>query len=169
MAKLWQFSQGHPKPTFSKTVERGNQGKFFKNRPKNIPRLKGPKARWLKSDYPLISIHLNCRLEKILAQTAAPKVPEWPSYGNFRKITQNTHFLKKCKGGTKGNSFENRPKNIPRFKGPKARRLKCNCPLISMHLICKYWRRFRRKQWVQKCLNGQVMTIFARSPKTHIF
>ena len=42
-------------------------------------------------------------LENILAQTAAPKVPEWPSYGNFRKVTQDPHFLKKCKGGTKGN------------------------------------------------------------------
>ena len=43
------------------------------------------------------------RLEKILAQTAALKVPECPSYGNVRKVTQNPHFLKKCKGGTKGN------------------------------------------------------------------
>ena len=43
------------------------------------------------------------RLEKILAQTAAPKVPEWPSYGNFCEIIQNPHFLKKCKGGTKRN------------------------------------------------------------------
>ena len=43
------------------------------------------------------------RLEKIEAKTAAPKVPEWPSYGNFRKVTQKPHFLKKCKGGTKGN------------------------------------------------------------------
>ena len=34
---------------------------------------------------------------------AAPKVPEWPSYGNFGKVTQNPHFLKKCKGETKGN------------------------------------------------------------------
>ena len=42
-------------------------------------------------------------LEKILAQTAALKVPEWPSYGNFRNVTQNPHFLKKCKGGTKRN------------------------------------------------------------------
>ena len=33
----------------------------------------------------------------------APKVPEWPSYGNFCKVTQNPHFLKKCKGGTKEN------------------------------------------------------------------
>ena len=43
------------------------------------------------------------RLEKILAQTPAPKVPEWPSYGNLGKVTQNPHFLKKCKGGTKEN------------------------------------------------------------------
>ena len=39
----------------------------------------------------------------ILAKKAAPKVPEQPSYGNFGKVTQNPHFLKKCKGGTKGN------------------------------------------------------------------
>ena len=40
------------------------------------------------------------RLEKILGQK---KVPEWPSYGNLSKVTQNPHFLKKYKGGTKGN------------------------------------------------------------------
>ena len=40
------------------------------------------------------------RLEKILGQK---KVPEWPSYGNLSKVTQNPHFLEKCKGGTKGN------------------------------------------------------------------
>ena len=43
------------------------------------------------------------KLENFLAQTAAPKVPEWPSYGKFREFIQNPHFLKKCKGGTKGN------------------------------------------------------------------
>ena len=42
------------------------------------------------------------RLDKIVAQKAAPKVPEWPSYGNLRKVTQNPHFLKRCKGRTKG-------------------------------------------------------------------
>ena len=42
-------------------------------------------------------------LENILAQTAAPNMPEWPSYGNFREVIQNKHFLKKGKGGTKGN------------------------------------------------------------------
>ena len=42
------------------------------------------------------------RLEKILAQKAAPKRPEWRSYGHLGKVTQTPHFLKKCKGGTKG-------------------------------------------------------------------
>ena len=44
MAKLLQFLQGHPKPAFSQKVQRGDQGKFFKNRPKGSPRLKGVKG-----------------------------------------------------------------------------------------------------------------------------
>ena len=51
------------------------------------------------------------RLTKILAQKAAPKLPEWPSYGNFCKVTQDPHFLKKCKGGTKKN-FSKIAKNV---------------------------------------------------------
>ena len=92
-AKLRQFSQGHPKPAFSEKVQRGDQGKFFKNRPKSSTRFEGPRALWRKWHY----------------------------------------------------------------------------PLISTHLQCKNWRRFRRKQRLQKCPNGQVMGIFARSPKTLIF
>ena len=30
MAKLWQFLQGHPRPTFSKKVQRGFKGNFSK-------------------------------------------------------------------------------------------------------------------------------------------
>ena len=93
MGKLWQLSQGHPKPAFSKKVQRGDQKKFFKNRPKRSPRLKGPKALWRKWHYPLKSIHIKCR----------------------------------------------------------------------------DWRRFRRKQRLQKRPNGQLMAILARSPKTRIF
>ena len=135
---------------------------------------------------------------------AAPKVPEWPSYGNFCKVTQNPHFPKKCKGGTKGNFskiaqkvafvwkaqkhsavsgiipwksakgnqgkfFKNRQKSSPRFKGLRAHWRKWHYPLISIHLKCENWRRFRRKQRLQKCPNGQVMAIFARSPKTRIY
>ena len=61
MAKLWQFLQGHPKPAFSEKVQRGDQGKFFKNRPKISPRLKGPKALWRKWHYPVISMYLKCK------------------------------------------------------------------------------------------------------------
>ena len=32
------------------------------------------------------------RLEKILVQKAAPKMSEWPSYGNFRQLTQTRIF-----------------------------------------------------------------------------
>ena len=52
------FLQGHPKPAFSGKVQRGDQGKFFKNRPKTSPRLKGPKALWRKLHSTLISMHL---------------------------------------------------------------------------------------------------------------
>ena len=105
------------------------------------------------------------RLEKILAHKAAPKVPEWPSYGNFCKVTQNPHFLKKCKGGTKGNFSKNRPKRFPRLKGIKENWGKWHYPLISMHLKCKDWTRFRRKQRLKKGPNGEVMAISEGHPK----
>ena len=104
MAQLSKFLQGHPKPAFSEKVQRGDQRKFFKNRLKSSPHLKGPRSTLpqmvLSSDWYALQ---GQRLENILAQKAAPKVPEWPSYGNFCKVTQNPHFLKKCKGGTKRN------------------------------------------------------------------
>ena len=90
-------------PHFSEKEERGDQGKFFKNRQKSSPCFKGPKALWRKLNYTVIKMHLKCKDENILAQTAAPKVSEWASYGNYRKVTQNPHLPKKCKGRTKGN------------------------------------------------------------------
>ena len=48
MAKLWKFSQRHPKPAFSEKVQSEDQGSFFKNRPKSSPRLEGSKALWRK-------------------------------------------------------------------------------------------------------------------------
>ena len=96
-------------------------------------------------------------------------MPEWPSYCNFHKVTQNPHFLKKCKGGDQGKFFKNRLKGCPRWKGPKSLRRKCHYPLISMRLKCKDWTRYRRTQRLQTWPNGQVMAIFGRSPKTRIF
>ena len=69
-----------------------------------MPSLKRPKSTLaqmaLSSNQYALKVQ---RLDKILAHYAAPKVPEWPSCGNFRQVTQNPHFLKKCKEGTKGN------------------------------------------------------------------
>ena len=109
------------------------------------------------------------RLEKIFAQTAALKVPEWPSYGNFPTVTQNPHFLKKWKGGTKANFSKIAQNDALAEKAQKALWRKWHYPVIIMHLKCKDWRRFRRERQLQKCPNGQVMAIFARSPKTCIF
>ena len=58
-------------------------------------------------------------LENILAQTAAPKVPEWPSYVNFRKVTEKPHFLKKCKLGPR-EIFQKSPKKMPSLERPKS-------------------------------------------------
>ena len=51
------------------------------------------------------------RIEKILAQKAAPKILEWASYGNFGKVTQNTHFQKKKTKGGPREIFQKSPKN----------------------------------------------------------
>ena len=98
------FLQGRPKPAFSKKAQRGDQEKFFKNRPKKTPRLTGLKALWRKWHYRLISMHLKCKdWKRFWRKRRLQRVPEWPSYCNFFKVTQNPHFLKKFKGGTMGN------------------------------------------------------------------
>ena len=122
-----------------------------------------------------------------MAQKAAPKRPEWPSYGNFPKVTQNPHFLKKCEGGpiqiyenspkkdalalkaqkhSRPNHIKNRLESSLRLKFSKALWRKQHYPLISMHLKCKDWTRFGCIHRLQKCPNGQVIIIFARSLKT---
>ena len=50
-----------PKPAFSKKVKSGDQGTFFKSRPKSSRRLKGVKALWRKWHYPPISMLLKCK------------------------------------------------------------------------------------------------------------
>ena len=79
MAKLWQFLQGHPKPAFSKKVQKRDQKKFFKNRPKSSPRLKGPKALWRKWHSTLISMHLNWKdWKKFWPRKRLQKCPNAP-------------------------------------------------------------------------------------------
>ena len=100
--QLMAIFQRSPKTRIFWKVERGDQEKLFKNRQKSSLRLKGQKALWRKWHYPLISMRLKCKnCRRFWSKNAAPKVPELPSYCNFRTVTQNLHFLKKCKGGTK--------------------------------------------------------------------
>ena len=42
------------------------------------------------------------RLERIMAQNTAPKVPEWQSYGEFCKVTLNPDFSEKVERGDQG-------------------------------------------------------------------
>ena len=83
---------------------KGGPREIFKKSPRKKASFEKPNStlaqKALFSNYYVL---LEERLEKILAQKAAPKVPEWPSYGNVCKVTQNPHFLIKCKGGTKRN------------------------------------------------------------------
>ena len=170
MAKLWQFRQGHPKPAFSKKRAKGTPREIFQKSPKKEPSLKKPKKTLRQTalsfyKYALIA----SRLETILAQKAAPKVPEWQSYGKFGKVTLNQHFSEKEERGDQGKFLKNRPKSSPRLKGLKALWWKWHYPLYSILLKSKDWARFWRKKWLKECPNCQVMAIFAWSPKTRIF
>ena len=167
MVKLWQFLQGNPKAAFSEKVQTGDQGKFFKNRQKSSPRLKGLKAIWRKWHYLPISMHLKCKdWKRFWCKKWLQRVPEWPSYCKFCKVNQNPHFLKKWKGGDQGNLFKDCPKSSHRLKGLKALWRKWHYPPISMLLKCKDYRRVWCKRRLQKCPNNQVMAILARSPKS---
>ena len=106
MAKLWQFLQGHPKPAFSVKVERGDQAKFFKNRPKSSPRLKGPKAHWRKWHYPLIIMHLRAKTGDDFGANSGSKRARMAKLWQFSR------------GHSKGGAREilqNRPKSKPRL------------------------------------------------------
>ena len=50
------------------------------------------------------------RLEMILAQTTAPKVPEWPSDGNLSQGHPKPAFSQKVQRGDQGKFFEKRLK-----------------------------------------------------------
>ena len=53
----WRSYGNFEKVTQNPQVQRGDEGKFFKNRPKSKPRLKGPKALWRKWHSTLRSMH----------------------------------------------------------------------------------------------------------------
>ena len=104
-------------------------------------------------------------MEKTLVQKAVPKGPEWPSYDNLGKVTQNPHFLKKFKERTKRNFSKIVQKVALVWKAQKH----SGANGIILYLACTKSGKTRHIRRLQKCPNGQVMATFARSPKTRIF
>ena len=138
--KLWQFLQGHPKPAFSEKVQRGDQGKFFKNRPKSSPRLKDPKAHWRNWLYPLIFTRLKCQHWKTFwRKQRLQNCPNGQVMAIFGRSPKSRIFWKSAKRDQR-KFFNNRPKRCPRWKVQKAHWRKWHYPLISMHLKCKDWK-----------------------------
>ena len=144
MAKLWQFRQGHPKPAFSEKVQRGDDEKFFKDRPKNSPHLKGPTALWPKWHYPLIRMQLKCKDRTKLWRKKKSKSARKAKIWQFLKGHPKPAFSKKVQGGDQGKFLKNGTNSTPRFKRPRALWRKCHYPLICIHLYCKDWKRLWR-------------------------
>ena len=169
MARLWQFLQGHQKPAFSVKVQSGDQGKYFKNLSKSKPRLKGRKALLRKWYYLLIIMHLRAKTGKDFGANSGFKSARMAKLWQFSQGRPKPAFSKKVQKGDQGKFFKNRPKSSLRLKGPKKLCPKWHYPPTSMLLRCKEWKRFWHTRRLQKCPNGEVMAIFARSPKTRIF
>ena len=105
---------------------------------------------------------------RLWGKIAAPKVPEWPSYGNFWQGHLKPAFSKKVQRGDLRKFFKIAQKDAIAEKAQKAVWRKWHYPLISTNLKCKNCKTFSRKQRLQKCPKGQVMAISAGSPKTRI-
>ena len=120
MAKLWQFWQGHPKPAFSEKVQKGDQGKLFKNRPERCPRWKCQKALWRNWHYPLISIHLKSNdWKRFRRKQRLQKCPNGQVIAIFTRSPKTRIFWKSAKGGPK-EIFQKSPKRMPSLKRPKS-------------------------------------------------
>ena len=113
------FLQCHPKPTFSEKVQKGDQGKFFKNHPKCSPRLKGLKAlaqMALSSNQNALKVQ---RLEKSLREKSMSKSARMAKLWQFLPGHPKPAFSEKVLSGDQGKVFKNRQKRSPRLKGLK--------------------------------------------------
>ena len=137
MAKSLRFSQGHPKPAFSEKVQRGDQRKFFKNRPRIRAYLKRLKALWRKRHYPSISMHLKCKDGKRFWRIRRhQKCPNGQVMAIIARSPKPA-FSKKLQRGNQGKFFNNCSKSSPRLKNPYVVSRKWHYPLIRMRLKCK--------------------------------
>ena len=82
------FARSPKTRIFCKSAK-GRKRKVFQKSQKKKPSFERPKSTLAQMALPS---NLNAfkvqTLDNILAQTAAPKVPEWPSYGSFYEVIQ---------------------------------------------------------------------------------
>ena len=146
MTKLWQFSQRHPRPAFSEKVQRGTRGNFSTIARKVALVWKVQKHSGANN----IILYLVCTWSAKTGKDfgAKKRLQKGPN-GQVMAIqasSPKTRIFWKVQRSDQRKFFKNRPKSSPRLKGPKAHWRKWHYPLISMHLKCKDWKRFRRKQ-----------------------
>ena len=149
MAKLQYFLQGHPKPALSKKVQRGDQGKFFKNRPKRNHRFKGPKALWRKWHYSLFKMHLKCKDWKgFWRKQRLQKGPNGQLTTIFARSPKPRIFWKSARGGPR-ESFQKTPKKEPSFERSKSTLsqmvLSCNQYALKVQILDKILPAFSKK------------------------
>ena len=108
------------------------------------------------------------RLQKILRPQIISESARMTKLCQFLQGHPKTAFCKKSAKGGPREIFQNRPKNSARLKGPHAL---AQMPLTSKLYALKFQRleKILAQKRLQNCPNGQVMSIFSRSPKTRIF
>ena len=165
MGKLWQLSQGHPKPAFSGKVQRGDQGKFLKNRPKSSPPLKGPKALLRKWRYSLICMHLNCKDWRRFWREQRLQSARLTKLWQFSQSHPIPAFSKKVQRGEQGKFLRNGTKSSPSLKGLKALWRKWHYPLIIMHLRAKTGKDFGANSGLKSARMAKLWQFSQGHPK----
>ena len=106
MAKLWQFKKGHPKPAFFEKVQRGHQGKFFKNRPKSGPPLKGQKHSAANGIILLLVCTYSAKTGKDFGAKSGSKRARMAKLWQFRQGHPKAAFSEKVQRGDEEKFFE---------------------------------------------------------------
>ena len=109
-----------PKSRIFWKVKRGDQDKFFKNHLKSSHWLKGPKALWRKWQYPLISMHINCKnWKRFWRKKQLQKRRNDQVMAILERSPKARIFWKSAKVGP-GEIFQKSAKRMPSLKRPKS-------------------------------------------------
>ena len=100
-----------------------------------------------------------------MAQKADPKVSEWLSYSNSRKVTQKPAFSEKVQRGDQGKFFKNHPKSGPPFKNPTALWRKWHYPLIRCTYSAKDGKDFGAKSGSKRARMAKLWQFRQGHPK----